>query len=134
MAPMVSPNFEESSIVPGTYGVRVKSCQQKTSQSGNPYLSWVLVVDGGPYNGSWIYHNTPFSGRGATMFKDFVRAAYDPNYDSGPIDTDLLINCALQVEIERGLNQDGTESKYMKVIEVAPAPSDQNFNDSDIPF
>ena len=39
----------------GTYVCAVDRIEFKTSKSGNPYLSWVLIVDSGVHEGRWLF-------------------------------------------------------------------------------
>lgn len=115
MAPTINPDFsEESGLAPGIYPAKIIGVEQKVGkESGAPYLNWKLEVEG-----LWIYHSTPFSGRGAGLFKQLVHATVSPGYDGGPINTDMMVGKSLQVKLEKGLNRDGSESKYMRVMEV----------------
>jgi hypothetical protein len=121
MAPMISPDFTESTgLQPGLYIAHIRKGEQKESRNGNPYLNWVLEVDTGHGKTILMFYATPFSGRGAGLFRTIVQAAHDSNYQSGTINTDLLINKPIQVRLEKETNPDGTQGKYMRVVEVLP--------------
>lgn len=123
----VTPDFNERSLPPGTYRARILSCEMKQSKKGTNYLNWKLETIDEEYPNQWIYMMTGMTGKGAQKFKELVQAAYDPSYEGGEIDTDLLLNCEILITIDRGLNQDGTESKYMQVLSVARATADEEF-------
>jgi hypothetical protein len=50
-----------------------------------------------------------------------VQAAKDPNYENGPINTDELIGSMVTISVDKQLNQDGTESKYLMVTGIEKA-------------
>jgi hypothetical protein len=113
----VTPDFNEKTLAPGTYLAFIAACEQKTGkQSGAPYLNWKIDV-----SGQWVFHMTGLSGKGAQALKALIRAAKDPNYESGEVDTDTLIGCRINITVDYGINPDGSQSKYLKVLEIAPA-------------
>ena len=121
---IVNPNYDElPQIQPGVHRLRIKGCEHKHAKNGNPYLNWKFQIEGGPNAGATVFHMTGLTGKGAQALKALVRAAFDAKYESGPIDTDHLVGFPFQGRLERELNPDGTEGKYMKVMEVFP-PAD----------
>lgn len=118
MCPVVTPNFDESpTLQPGEYGARIIGCEVKTSKNNTPYLSFKFeTLD----TRQWVFTNTGLTGKGAHLLKSIIRASYLPDYESGQIDTDQLLGKTLGIKVDFGMNQDGTQSKYLQVYEVAP--------------
>lgn len=114
------PDFSEASgLQPGTYTAHIKSCTEKVSQGGNPYLSWVFDVDTGGGRSMPVYYSTPYTGRGAGLFRALIQCVF-PNYVDSAVNTDSMIGKPIQVVLER---EEG--SKYLRVAEVAPAEAEQ---------
>lgn len=115
MCPIVEPDFSERPpLSPGQYRATIKKCEVKTAKgSGNPYLSWVFETD---VDRQWVYLNTTYSGKGAQMFRNVIRASLAPTYESGPVDTDQCIgkSVLIQVDYDRSPNA----SKWPIVLDV----------------
>lgn len=121
MCPVVNPNYEERApLPPGIYKARIIGCEFKTSKKGSDYLNWKFetITQNPATDRQWIYMVTTYSGKGALLFRELVRAAKFPSYENGPINTDDLLGSIVTLHCEKGLNQDGTESPYLKVMEV----------------
>jgi hypothetical protein len=102
----------------------------KTSQEKQtPYLNWKFETetDDPKTNKQWVYLNHALSGKGAQILKELVRAARNAEYQTGPVNTDDLIGCVVEVQVEFGINRDGTQSKYLNVVGVSPLESFDNF-------
>lgn len=110
--PKIQPDYSEASkpIHPGTYLCRVISAEEKIGKSsGNKYINWKLETE--PEK-NILFYSTPIEGRGAGMFKHFVRCI-DKNYGGGEYDTDELIGQVVSAELDI---EDGEYNgrKYMR--------------------
>jgi len=115
MCPIIEPDFTErqTTLNPGKYRATIKKCEVKTGkQSGNPYLAWVFETD---MDKVWVYLNTTYSGKGAQMFREVIRAAVQPAYENGPIDTDTCIGKSVIISIDTDPNP---QAKYPLVTKV----------------
>lgn len=126
---LVTPDFSESTdgpIMPGDYAARILKAEVKTSQAGNTYVKWELGLfncdgDYAKYNDRKVWHNTMLTGRGAGMFKKFVKAATGEAPAEGRgFDTDTMIGREIRVTLAERLDQDGTVSDYPDVKAVHP--------------
>lgn len=117
MCPIIEPDFSERPpLQPGKYRAIIKKCEVKTSQKGNTYLGWVFEAE--PDN-TWVYLNTTYSGRGAQIFKEVIRAAVQPAYEGGPVDTDTCIGKSVLISVDRDPNP---QQKYPIVTKIEADP------------
>lgn len=123
MCPLVTPDFVEQKLEPGTYLAKIVSCEHKKSKTGTPYLNWKFETIGSMPDHQWVYAGTGLTGKGAQILKALIQAAFDPKYESGPIDTDILINCEVMITVEKNFNPDGSESPYLRISKFEK-PSD----------
>jgi hypothetical protein len=127
MCPIVNPDFSEGpKLQPGSYSAKIIGCEQKQSRQGSPYLNWKFETQthDRATDRQWIFLATTFSGKGAQLLKSLVKAAKYPAYEGGPINTDELIGSLVTLTVDRNYNQDGSESHFPRVIEIATASHD----------
>lgn len=48
-------NEAYDTVPDGSYVCVVDKAEFRTSKSGNPYLNWVLVIEGGMHDGRWLF-------------------------------------------------------------------------------
>lgn len=66
------------------------------------YVSAVIKIDGGEYNGRQFYNNLPIHGRGAGIFVDFYNKCMGTDYDVDAledleIDTDDMLGAEIAI-------------------------------------
>lgn len=138
--PVINPDFSERTLQPGQYPAIIVSCEQKISRAGNPYLSWKFETQtmDKATDRQWVFFATTFSGRGAQLIKSIVQSSINPKYESGPINTDDLLNQRVLVKVEKQLDANGSEGKFLTVTEVSKCPETfipgPNFGEDDLPF
>lgn len=123
MCPQITPDFSEVvELKPGSYKARLADCESKQSQKGDMYLRWKLEIVGNDdtrLNGKVFSHMTMVTGPGARNFRALVRAAVDPNYEGGPVDTDQLLGKEIAVVLKQGKDRDGNPSDFPEVASVS---------------
>ena len=130
---IINPDFTELPKLPaGHYRARIVGCKPGVSQNGTPYMTWKFetVTNNAVTNRRWVFLSTTFKGQGAQLLKQMVRAAYDPSYEQGPIDTTHLMNREVMITVERITNRDGSEQKYPQVMDISPVDANENFSDA----
>lgn len=123
--PKIKPDYSEAvkPLEAGTYLCRVVSAEIKTGkESGKHYVNWKLETVN---DNLLVYYSTPVEGRGAGMFKHFVKCI-DKNYESGEFDTDECIGqiISADLEIEEG-EYNGRPFKRFKVTNINPSTVEQ---------
>ena len=116
---LLTPNFDEcqESVSPGTYKVRVKNSEVKTSQGGSTYVRWTLETFGSDEqknNGRYIFTNTMITGPGAFTLRDLYRAAVGQAL-TGQFDTEQLVGKEIAVDVVDGVAKDGQPTGYPEV-------------------
>lgn len=115
---LITPDFSEAvgfdAVPPGVYNVRVGGYEQKTSQKGDAYLSWKLMIFGaeGDFaaaNNRTLFLTTMLKGKGAGILKSLLQAAI-PDYQPGQaFDPDAIVGAELKVTAQKNIKPDGSE-------------------------
>jgi hypothetical protein len=123
----IKPDFSEemTAYEPGIYLCKVIDAEVKRGrESGNEYINWKLETR--PEK-KIVFHSTPIEGRGAGMFKHFIRCCGDKEYRDGEYDIDSLIGLtvSMELDVEEKTKPDGKSVKYFQVINVEPVSMEQ---------
>lgn len=124
---------EEASfeLIPrGKYPVIVDDLEYKLSQSsGLPMWAFVLIINGGEYDGRKLFYNASFSPKALPYTKKMMAVAMPDIVEKGrfdPADDDLLNELrgrSFTAEVKIGKNQDNEKRSEVKTL---AAPSDDN--------
>ena len=118
----IVPNYDDAveftPLPAGTYKARIVDCKEWQSKAANPMAKWTLKTFGSEtknHNDQNIWHNTPLTGKGAGILKQFIRAATGEEPVPGPFNSDILMGRTVKVTVVEGLKQDGSKSGYAEV-------------------
>ncbi len=123
----ITPDLSQAvgSVPAGIYVTLVQEVEQRNSKAGNPYLNWKLqVVENAEdkFNGSIIYHSTPYTGKGAGIFENFWKACTGEALPAGEaIDPEVMLGRNIKTTVVEGVDQQGNPTGFPKVKSVAAA-------------
>lgn len=113
----VNPDFSEAieGIEPGTYAATIDDVSEENAkETGTPFLKWTLKAKSLDREFT-VFHNTPVTGKGAGILKEFMKAAY-PEYEGGTFNARNVLG--REVKLRMGKDQN---SRYLRVVEVLAA-------------
>ncbi len=116
----LKPDYSEiiDHVQPGNYVVQIVDYEERTAKATKtPYVAWTLSILEGEMTGQLIFHNTPLSGKGAGILKQFLQAA-DASYKEGPFDPEKYLDLTLRVVVKSRSYSDGTPNPFPKVVAV----------------
>lgn len=114
------PDYSEcmENIAPGAYIVELAGFENRVGfDSKKPYISWQLKIVGGEFEGRNVSYNTPLSGQGAVLLKDFLKTI-DPFYDGLCFDADDYFGVQMEIKLQEKIRADKTVAKYPHVTIV----------------
>jgi hypothetical protein len=119
----------------GPYVCVVDRAEFRESKSGNPYLNWVLVIQGGSSEGRWLFKRNMLSNAQNMSFLKKDLAACGVSLPDKLSDLDLGALLDLKVRVTKK-EKNGFENIYIdKVIsEVKGDTPKKEFSDDDIRF
>src|SRR3990167_284251 len=114
---------------PGTYPMRIMSCEVKTTKSGGQAVKWILKIfnsDDPSQNGKTISYFTSLSGKASFNLRQFLKSA-DESLDNVNFDTnDFLGKC---IEVTFVINSVSGYPDVKKVYPyVVPGSLSDNFD------
>ncbi len=116
----------------GDYIVKVKEVTVEESQSGNPYLKWVLEVADGRHSGKKLYHNTSLQPQALFNLRATLEAlGMEVPQRALNLDLDTLIglSCAVSVETENYQGRD--RARVVEVFHVEDLIEEYDDEDDD---
>lgn len=66
--------FDNSPFEEGTYTLKLTGARGRTSQAGNPVVTWEFTVMSGDAEGRKVWHDTVTTGAGSGMFRAVINS------------------------------------------------------------
>ena len=120
----------------GPYVCVIDKVEFRESKSGNPYLNWVLIIDGGPHDGRWLFKRNMLANAQNMLFlkKDIAACGCVVPEKLSDFKLESLLD--LKVKVSKKTKGDFENIYIDKVIaEVkGDTPIQQEIDKDDLPF
>jgi hypothetical protein len=120
----------------GPYVCVVDKVEFRESKSGNPYLNWVLIINGGSHDGRWLFKRNMLANAQNMSFLKRDIAACGCSVPDKLSDLDLKSLLDRKVKITKKTKGDFENiyiDKLVSEVSGAPIPG-KEFDDDDIKF
>lgn len=118
--PLIQPDFSDilEKLPEGVYKAHIVDVEEKTSQTGNPYVKWQLTVYDAPdarCNGKAVWTNTPTSGKGAFRLQQLYTAAMGKKLEGAFDSIELMGKSVLITVVNEQDRRTGEPTGYSEV-------------------
>ncbi|HIB01301.1 MAG TPA: DUF669 domain-containing protein [Phycisphaerales bacterium] len=128
---------EYKAVPDGPYVCVVDRVEFRTSKSGNPYLSWVLIVQDGPHEGRWLFKRSMLANAQNMSFLKKDIAACGATLPPKLSDFDLKSLLDVKIKITKKTKGEFENIYIDRVVEAAGSGTSvtkQEISEDDLPF
>lgn len=119
-------------VEPGEYVVRVDKVEHTLSRNDQPMLAWELIVQGGDFDGSKLYHNTSLQPQALFNLRATLEAL-DFEVPDGDMEIDLrsLVGLTMGVEVDLEEYQGKQRSRVVEVFSLSEMDEEEADEEDD---